>query len=206
MEHTEVMNWITFGGLLIIFMSMIFTSRKNHAKPSVKCCQKPDSSDKPKRKSDREIDSSFVDLLRTTMSIQKSQEEIKKLKNNLDSTNEVLDLLCRTLGCTKTQIKNKVKNLKVMEDCFLDKPGDRLWHESDNTWWKKVDGMLVSASAPANYVFMGFQGEKILAGDNISLTRDEDNNVIISSLDPETACWKRISRIGSDITISSGMR
>lgn len=38
--------------------------------------------------------------------------------------------------------------LQMEQDIYCDKPEDRLWHASDRTWWKRVNGRLVHAGPP----------------------------------------------------------
>lgn len=64
------------------------------------------------------------------------------------SDSEILDKLCLLLDCGRSEVFDKVCRLKIMDSCFCDKPEDRLWHASDRTWWKRVEGRLVRAAPP----------------------------------------------------------
>jgi hypothetical protein len=42
-----------------------------------------------------------------------------------------------------------------LTDCFCDRPGDRLYHAADDTWWRREGDQLVPAEPPSGWIPRG---------------------------------------------------
>lgn len=62
-------------------------------------------------------------------------------------------------------IKEQAIEIRRLNAVYLDKPEDCLWHDADRTWWRKIDGDLVSADAPVGVIDMLSPDYDILSDD-----------------------------------------
>lgn len=63
--------------------------------------------------------------------------------------------LCYLLDCAPSAVIQRINAMQYLTNFFCDRPGDRLYHAADDTWWRREGDQLVRAEPPPGWTQRG---------------------------------------------------